>query len=238
MGSEDVVVEELLAVQRDAADDAVIETSFEDIRVTGVRFETQHVVREEGEGDGGAGFGVGLFIREVVVEGEPFTETGGADAAMDVHSFCGDVVPQRLACVDKRLVSSFACDACHACVEIAGPDGMAFRRFLFADRKMRLVVGVRKDVRAAQSVGRCVSALLPFDVVIMRLLAAFVDEIFREIQILLVSSRFRKFDKGELDFLMAWIAVFLVGTGAEDGCDVVGVTAEDVEHFPFACAAI
>ena len=68
---------------------------------------------------------------------------------------------------------------------------MSFRCFLFADRKMRLVVGVWQNVRAAQSVGRRIAALFPFDVVIMRLLAAFVDEIFREIQIFFVSSRFR-----------------------------------------------
>ena len=72
----------------------------------------------------------------------------------------------------------------------------------------------------------------------MRFLAAFVDEIFCQIQIFLISSRFRKFYEGEFNFLMARIAMLLVWPGAEDGGDVVGIAAEDVHHFPFACSLI
>ena len=76
---ERIRVEERLAVERDAGDQAVVERALHDVDVLGVGVEQEEAVVPEIVADGGAGFVVGGHVRQLVVAAE---RLAGARAPM------------------------------------------------------------------------------------------------------------------------------------------------------------
>ena len=97
-----VDVEEVLAVEPDAGEQAVVRHLLDDVGVARVRVEQVEAVVPERHADGGAGFSVGRVVGEVVGDGESLVLGGGPDAARDVHLAKHNVVP------DLPIVSTSA----------------------------------------------------------------------------------------------------------------------------------
>ena len=80
-----VVVEEALAVERQAAQRIVVEGLLHHVGIAAVAFEQRHAMRPEHQADRGAGLGVCGLVGQIVVRGEPFVCSPRAKAAGDVR---------------------------------------------------------------------------------------------------------------------------------------------------------
>jgi hypothetical protein len=67
--------------------------------------------------------------------------------------------------------------------------------------------------------------------IVRRLPPALIDEIDREVEVLLLAEQAVELDQRQLDLLVTAIAVLLAGTRTEHGRDVVDVAEHDVEEF-------
>src|SRR5690606_32501651 len=99
---------------------------------------------------------------------------------------------------------------------------------LLAHRQVRLAVFVIA-LHVALRFPALRLALLAFDVEIMRLPPALVDEIGGEVEVLLLPGQVIELDERELDLLVAVIAALLAASAAEDRVDVIEVALHDRE---------
>ncbi len=224
---ERVLVEEGAAVARQAGHGTVVEREFHRVGVAAVGAAAEHPGGPEDEADGGAGLGVGGLVGEVVVLGEAFVGGSRADAAGDVHLLGGEVVPEDFEGGRQGVVIVLGGDVGHAGIEVHGADGVADDAGLFADGQVGLIVLV-----ALLDEGCGIAAVADrFFGEVVGLLAALVDEELREIEVTAFARDAGQLDEGELDFLVAAVAAALAFAGAEDGVDVVGIAAHDVEEL-------
>src|SRR5205807_338667 len=106
---------------------------------------------------------------------------------------------------------------------------------LVAHGRVRLVVTTQ--LQSAQAVPTIVAVAGPrcrpracFDIEVVWLLTALVDEVATQLEIARLASRAVQPNQRQLDFGMTTVATLLVRPGAEDARDVIGVAAHDVEH--------
>ncbi len=88
-----VGVEELVAVERDAGEEAVVDDALEHIDVLRVAVQQEHAVVPQGQRDRGAGLVVGLEVVELVGPGVALAGAVLADAAGEVELAADDVLP-------------------------------------------------------------------------------------------------------------------------------------------------
>ena len=101
---------------------------------------------------------------------------------------------------------------------------------LLAHRDMRLVVFVDTVIP-----GRRIAAARPrLDVEVVRLPAALVDEIARQIHVPRLAGEAGELDQRQLDLLVTAIAAKLALAATEGARDQVGIAAHHVEQLPFA----
>ena len=126
IGGEAVGVEIERAIEREAGQDGIVEGALDDVGVARVAVVFKQAGGGEDQGDIGAGFGVGAFVREVEVVGEALAVAGGADAASNVHAPVDAVVEETFGGRDELLVASFVGDVDGAREHVEGADGVAF----------------------------------------------------------------------------------------------------------------
>ena len=120
-----VVVEEPLAVERQAAQRAVVERQLHDVGIAAVALEQQHAMRPEDQADRGAGLGVGGLVGQIVVGGEALVVLAGAEAAGDVEALVGEIGPQPPAGRQQARVAVLAGEIGHGAVEVHGAHGVS-----------------------------------------------------------------------------------------------------------------
>jgi hypothetical protein len=91
---ERVLVEVVLAVEREAWQDSVVEGVFDQVRVPGFASEREHAPVPHHAGNSGAGFRVGPLVGKLEVFAERFSFVAQAETAADVHAARGHVLPQ------------------------------------------------------------------------------------------------------------------------------------------------
>jgi hypothetical protein len=141
-------VEEALAVERDAADEPVVEGALHDVDVARVAVEQEEAVVPEIVAHRGAGFAVGAHVGQFVVGAEGFAGAGGADAAGDVELLGGDVFPDAVDGGDVGGVAGERGDVGHPGVHIGGAHGVADGFGLLGHGRLRLVVGAARPGEA------------------------------------------------------------------------------------------
>ena len=67
-----ILVKEPLAVERDAAEHAVVQCAFHHVRVTAIAIELEQAMVPKDQADRGAGFGIRRFVGQVIVGRETF----------------------------------------------------------------------------------------------------------------------------------------------------------------------
>ena len=133
-GLERVRVEERLAVERDAREEAVVERPLHHVDVAGVGVEQEQAVVPVVVADGGAGLVVGAHVGQLVVEAERLAARGGADAAGDVELAADDVLPDAVDGSHVAVVAGEGGDVGHARVHVGRAHGVADRLALLDDR--------------------------------------------------------------------------------------------------------
>ncbi len=224
----------MLAVAAEPGQRAVVERRFEDVAVFAVEIEVQHALRPEDQRHRGAGLGVGRLVGQVVVEGEAFIVRRGTEPGRHVHLGGHDVGPQRLQRPLERRVASLEREVGHAGIKVHGAHGVADDLVLLAHRAVRLAVFVvRIDVALLEQAAAFALGLL--DVEIMRrVLAALIDEVGGEVEVLLVAGEPVELHQRQLDLGVPAIALALTGVRPEGAADELDVTLHDVEPAPAA----
>src|SRR6185312_11580219 len=123
------------------------------------------------------------------------------------------VLPQRLQGLLQRRIAGLESQVGHGRVEVHGADRMADDLVLLADRLVRLVVLVVGVDEALLRYAATLTFSLLEIVIMWGLLAAFVDEVGGEIEVLFVARQAIELHQGELDLGVAAIATLLTGSG-------------------------
>ncbi len=228
-GQKLVVVEEGSSVEGDAGKAVVVGDLFKDVRVFGFACKSEHAVAEEGVRDAGAGLVANMGSGKDVVALEAFVAEVRSGAARYVHFAFADAAPEFFAGFEEAKVSGLPGDVGHAAVKVERPDGVAdgfvLLPYWFVDLVVILVALPKVGVAAALSF---------FQGEVERFLASFIEEVERLVEILLVAGGLVELDQGQLDLLVAGVAVHLVFLWPEGLADVVGVTAEAIQEISFA----
>ncbi len=206
-----VVVEKVLAVERQAAKRAVVERELQHVGVPPVALDQQHAMRPEDEPDRGTRFGVGRIVRQIIVRGEAFVARRGPDAAGDIQALHREVRPQRFAGRHQARVVVLAGKVRHRAIEIHRAHRMADDVALFAHGQVRLAVLVGSVVLRC----RILAARDRLPVEVVRLTAALIDEKARKLEITALVREVIELHQGELDLRMAAVAAPLVRARAE-----------------------
>ena len=175
---ERVVVEEVLSVERKAAERAVIERQLHHVRIARVPLDKNHAVRPEDQSDRGAGFRIGGFVRQIVVGGEALVARGGTKAAGNIEPLRGEVRPKCFAGCHQARVVELSGEIGHRAVQIHGAHRVPDNCALLAHRQVRLAVLVgavvlRRRIFASRN------RLL---VEAVRLTAALIDKILGKVR--------------------------------------------------------
>ena len=178
--------------------------------------------RKEREPDRRAALGVGGEVVELEVSLERLVSAVGADAARDEHPALRGVLPHRDGGLEQARVGPGVPGVDHAAAEVGPAHGVADGLALLARRPVRL------EIREAPFL----PALLLH--VVVRLAAALVDEVVREVEILPLPGRPREAAERQLDLLVAGVAAHLAALAAERLRDQVRVAAHRVEEEALA----
>ena len=225
-----VLVEEPIAAQRNAADGAVVQRTLHDIGIGGLAGHQQHAMRPEHQADRGAGLGVGGLVRQIVVACEALVGPGRPETTGDIEALLRQVVPQPDAGVVQALIGVLGREVRHRRIQIHRPHCMPHHLVLLAHRDMRLVVFVDAVIPGS----RIAAARPRLDVEIMRLAAALVDEIARQIHVPRLAGEAGQLDQRQLDLLVTAIAAKLALPATEAARDQVGIAAHHIEQPPLA----
>src|SRR6185312_10566627 len=142
------------------------------------------------------------------------------------------VLPQRLQGLLQCRIAGLESQVGHGRVEVHGADRMADDLALLADRLVRLVVLVVGVDEALLRYAAALTFSLLEIVIMWGLLAAFVDEVGGEIEVLFVARQAIELHQGELDLGVAAIATLLTGSGTERVADMLDVALHDAEPAP------
>ena len=214
----------------DATDRAVVKGTLHHVSVFAIQIGVQHPLRPENESNGGTCFQIGAFIGKIVIDGKTFVSVGRSEAAGDVHPFVDDVLPEPPAGLQQGPIASGKRDIRHARIEIHRAHRVAAHLAQFTHGDVRLGVGIRSPPVLAG----ILTARACFNIEVVRLLAAFVDEVPCEIAVTLFVGRAMELDQREFNFFVTAVATFLAFLPAEHGRDVIGVPAHHVQELAFA----
>ena len=215
---ERVRVEEGLAVERDAGNQAVEERPLHHVDVLGVAVQQEQPVVPVVHADRGAGLVVGGQVRQLVVAAERLADARGADAAGDVELLRDGVAPDRVDGVDIGGVAGERGDVGHAGIHVHRAHGVADRLGLLDDALLRLVVVEPAGVGALARRQRRGTAL--------------VEQELRQREVLRLAGHPRHLHQAHLGDLMAGPDRLLAG--AERPHEQVGGLHGDVEQRSLA----
>ncbi len=91
-------------------------------------------------------------------------------------------------------------------------------------------MGLHVRVTFCPKLARVFATSARFEIEVMRLLAAFVDEVLREFQITWLVCDVIEFDQRQFDFLMPTVTTSLARLTTERCVAVIGIAAHDVEQ--------
>ena len=222
-GQKLVVVEERSSVQGNAGKAVVVGDLFQNVGVFAFAGKGEHAVAEEGVGDAGAGLVADVGGGQDVVAFEAFVAQVRSGAAGYIHFAFADAGPKFFAGFEKPEVAGLPGHVGHAAVKIERPDGVAHGLVLVADPFVDLVV-----ILVALPKVRVAASFSFLQGEVKRFLAPFIEEVESLVEIFFVAGSLVEFDQGQLDLLVAGIAVHLVFLRPEGLADVVGVAAETV----------
>ena len=185
-------IEEQVAGERDAGEDAVVEDALHDVGILAVELEALHPRIPEERGDVGAGLGIGAGVRQAVRRAIAFPAAGRADAAGDIELGPDHVGPDLVESGDGGRVAGQGGDIRRAGVEIAGPDGVADGFGLLDEGLVVLGVFAIEELGAAIVLVRD-AAFGP---------AAGVDEELGQVEILPRAGDAIQLDQADLDLLV------------------------------------
>ena len=187
-----VGIEEQVAGERDAGEDAVVEDALHDVGVFPVELEALHPRVPEERGDVGAGLGVGAGVRQAVWRAIALPAAGRADAAGDIELGPDHVGPDLVEGGDVGRVPGQGGDIRRAGVEIAGPDGVADGFGLLDEGLVVLgVFAVEELLAAVALIGDAAFGL-----------AAGVDEELGQVEVLPRAGDAVELDQADLDLLV------------------------------------
>ena len=215
-----VDVEEALAVQRHAGQHGVVQRHFHHIGVLAVGLHLKHPAGEEGQADGGAGFGIGGVIGQVIGVGEGFAVVGGADAAGDVELLVHDVVPQPVAGRQEGIILGQPCHVRHAGIQVHRAHRMTHGLVLLADGLPRLVI-IRVGGGFRPPAPFLFGAEAFFLDEIVRRLTALIHEVFAQAQILLLAGHLVQPHQRHLGDIVARVALALAVLRAQTLVDEI-----------------
>ncbi len=194
---ERIRIEEPIAAQRDARQEAVVDHAFQHIDVLGVAVQQEHALVPEGIGDRGACFQVSRLVgqcRSLSPNASPCRRR--TDAPGQVQLLRNDVVPNT---VDRLAVGRFAGQSGHVGdtrVEVTGPHGMSHRLVLVDYGDVVLAIG---------TVGLPLVGS-----------AAHGNEELRQFQVVLVTGRPVELDQADFDLFVTGY-VDLLASGRRPG---------------------
>ena len=137
---ERVRIEERLAVERHAGEQAVEERALHHVDVLRIALEQEQAMVPEVHADRRAGFVVGGHVRQLVRLPERFAAARRADAAGEIELAGDEVIPDALAGGAHRLIAGDRGDVGHARVHVDGAHRVADRLALLDHLQLRLVV--------------------------------------------------------------------------------------------------
>ena len=210
--AERILVEEAVAAQRHAGDQAVVGLALEHVGVLAVAAHQEQAVVPQADADGGARLAISRVVGQIVGDGEALVARRRADAAGQVHLVLRHVVPDFVHRGQQPFVAGDRRRVGHREVEVHRPHRVADHLRLFADRLV--VLGVLAEQLAAVR------------------LAALVEKEQRQFEVAFLLGGPVELDEGQLDLLVAAGLVALVG--AENRVDVVGQFAGDLEQLVLA----
>ena len=133
-----VGIEEAVAFERDAADEAVIERTLQHIVVFRVTMKQEESVVHIHITNGGTGLAVCTHIGQFVILAEGLTVGGGTDTARDVELLRYDIVPDGVDGLDVVLVACEGGHVGHTGIHIGSTHGVAYGLVLLDDRLVGL----------------------------------------------------------------------------------------------------
>ncbi len=212
--SSGIVIEEGLAVECHARDQAVVERPLHHVDVLPIALEQEQALVPVVVADRGAGLVVGLQVRQLVGLAEALEAAGRADAAGQVQLAGNQVLPDPLARLAHFLVARQRGDVSHPRIHVRGADRVADRLGLIDDLRLRLVVGQAAGIRSLARRKRTGTAL--------------VEQELREAQILFVPRHAVQADESHLGDLMTRPDRALAGTERLD--EKIGPADRDVQE--------
>ena len=222
-----VYIKEPVTGQGHTADNAVVQRPLHHIAVFAPGGKLQHPAGKHHQTDGGAGFAVHRVVGQVIVIGKGFAVFGRADGTGNVHPAGNGALPQPAAGFHQGFVPGFPCHGRHAGIQVHGPHSVAFGVLLFPDR-----LGCLKIAEPQGSVRPGVAVALVVE--IGGLLSPLVDEVFGQRQMVGVAGDPVQLHQGQLQLLMAGIALLFALFRAEHGGNMGHTPEHDVEQPVFS----
>ncbi len=225
-------IKEMLTVQRHAAQHRVVQRTLHHVGVVAVCLHLQHPAGKHHQANGGAAFRIYRIVGQIVIAAERLAAALRANPAGNVQLALRHVVPQPQTVLAFAFVIAQARQVRHARHQVDETHRMADGRLLFGKGLMRLAVGFVLD-HPRRAIGIPVgrfAALLVFNVVEVRLRAAFLNEIFHHVEIALLLRDVVQPHQRQLDFRVSRIAVQLRLAWAKHAVDMVRQPAHHVQQ--------
>ena len=97
-----ILVEKGFAIQRQTGDHAVVQGTLSGIAIAAIGCEHEHAASKKSQAKGGAGFGIGRAVGQMIGHGKGLTCRLGTNSAGDVHFLIIDVIKQTL-CIGLQI---------------------------------------------------------------------------------------------------------------------------------------
>ena len=208
-------------MRADAGKGAVVKGEFRHIQILAFTGDIEHADRKLSQPDGSAAFRIHQgTVGQVVGNGEFFPGKGGTDAAGDIHLTLSERFKETVAGGKQGGIVFLVRHIRHPGKEIDHADGMPHGRILFPDGQVCLQSGA-------------VAAVF-FHLEDIGLSAAVIHKIGGKFQVTFVAGCAIESDESKLDLLMSGPAPALAFLQPKNGVDVVRITAETIQQFPFA----
>ena len=136
-----IFIEEGFAVQGQAGDHAVVQGTLSGITIAGIGGEKRHAAGEQGQTKGGAGFGIGGAVGQMIGHGKGFASGLGTDSAGDVHLLFINIVEQALGGSLQLGITQLQSQIGNGTVQIYRTHRMTQGLILLRYRHMELRIG-------------------------------------------------------------------------------------------------
>ena len=133
-------VEEALAVQRHAAENAIVKGPLHHIRIPGIRPDLQHPPGKKYQADRRAGLRVSRIIGQIIGIGKSLSHMCPAHPSGNIHFFVYNIIPERLTGTVQAFIPCKLRHIGHAGIQIHCAHRMSHGLLLLPHRQMRLMI--------------------------------------------------------------------------------------------------